>query len=149
MYHSVVSRGNPPRGRSGVTIKREEESMNESDRTALRNILNKAYISPLVVDALVKTISANGFKRENVEGPPRVTDAQVAIVYDMINHTPDHWLDEEAVRDSLEEAQISYAEPSDEEIHEALDLYFELTQDEGMYSVDWMREILRLNRGLS
>lgn len=43
--------------------------MNDSDRTVLRNILNKAYISPLIIDSLVKTISANGFKRENLEGP--------------------------------------------------------------------------------
>lgn len=42
--------------------------MNESDRTALRNILNGAHISPLVIDALVKTLSANGFRRTNVEG---------------------------------------------------------------------------------
>lgn len=48
--------------------------MNESDKTALRNILKGAYISPLVIDALVKTISANGFARPTPEpAPPHIS----------------------------------------------------------------------------
>lgn len=67
--------------------------MNDSDRTALRSILNSAHISPLVVDALVTSISANGFRRPNVEGP-NLTPDRVRELFEYVEQNiQDGWGD--------------------------------------------------------